>query len=85
MFIAYSGANVMLDTVPVWDATAYFTRDAVPGSFDLEAIDSLPLCKRMYEEPSPSSLVAVFHSVTTYHQPPTLSLNVLGALVLVAD
>ncbi|EPS99187.1 hypothetical protein FOMPIDRAFT_94635, partial [Fomitopsis schrenkii] len=71
--------------IPVWDATAYFTRDAVPGSFDLEAIDSLPLCKRMYEEPSPSSLVAVFHSVTTYNQPPTLSLNVLGALVLVAD
>ena len=72
--------------VPIWDATAYFSRSAVKRSFDLQAIDDLSDCRRVYSEPATSSLVAVFHSVSTFGDlAPKLSLNVLGAVVLVAS
>ena len=70
----------------MWDATAYFSRSAVKRSFDLQAIDDLSDCRRVYSEPATSSLVAVFHSVSTFGDlAPKLSLNVLGAVVLVAS
>ena len=72
--------------VPIWDATAYFSRSAVKRSFDLQAIDDLSDCRRVYSEPATLSLVAVFHSVSTFGDlAPKLSLNVLGAVVLVAS
>lgn len=73
--------------VPVWDATAYFSKAAVKHPFDLEAIDSLPDCKRVYSEPAASSLIAIFHSASTWGDAavPNLSLNVLGAVILVAN
>ena len=52
----------------------------------LQAIDDLSDCRRVYSEPATLSLVAVFHSVSTFGDlAPKLSLNVLGAVVLVAS
>ena len=74
-------------TVPVWDATPYFSKATVKHCFDLEAIDNLPSCRRVYSEPAASSLVAVFHSVSTWSDGTVtnLSLNVLGAAILVSS
>ena len=52
----------------------------------LQAIDDLSDCRWVYSEPATSSLVAVLHSVFTFGDlAPKLSLNVLGAVVLVAS
>lgn len=70
----------------MWDATEFFDANAT-AAFDIEAVEQL--CPRTFNEPSKHSIVAVFHTVSTYTTAstphPSLSLNVVGAAVLVAN
>ncbi|KAH9914544.1 uncharacterized protein B0H18DRAFT_1215930 [Fomitopsis serialis] len=72
--------------IPIWDAREYFQPGAANGSFDIEALED---CPRAFEEPGKDSIVAVLHTTSTYPgssgAPTNLSLNVVGAVILVGN
>jgi hypothetical protein len=71
-------------TVPVFDAREWISgkfQHVFAESFSLASIDGL--CYKVFEDPPPSSVVAVIHSTTHFGEPASVALNVIAVIVLV--